>query len=423
MNRFARLGELFKDRKTPVLGALDIFKYIGPGLLVTVGFIDPGNWASNVAAGANYGYALLWMVTLSTLMLIFLQHNAAHLGIASGLCLAEATERHLPKPLARPLLATAFLAALATALAEILGAAIALRMLFGLPLWTGALLTVLVVSWMLFGHSYKRLEKLIIGFVSLIGLGFIFELWLVPVDWRAAALGWVWPSLPEGSLPIVMSVLGAVVMPHNIFLHSEVIQSRQWHLENEAAIRRELRFEFLDTLFSMGVGFAINSAMILVAAATFFAAGQGVGELEQAQAMLGPLLGPAAAIVFAVALLLAGLASSLTAAMAGGTISAGLFGEPYDLDDWHSKAGAGLTLLGAFVAILLVSDPFSGLIYSQMALSVQLPLTIFLLLYLTSAKSVMGPWRNSRLDFVILLVIGLTVTGLNAALLQELFFG
>ena len=133
MNRFARLGALFKDRQKPAFGALEIFKYIGPGLLVTVGFIDPGNWASNVAAGASYGYTLLWMVTLSTIMLIFLQHNAAHLGIASGLCLAEAAEKHLPKALSRPLLASAFLATLATALAEILGAAIALRMLFGCP--------------------------------------------------------------------------------------------------------------------------------------------------------------------------------------------------------------------------------------------------------------------------------------------------
>ena len=272
---------------------------------------------------------------------------------------------------------------------------------------------------MLFGASYKRLEKLIIGFVSLIGLGFIFELWLVPVDWTAAARGWLWPALPAGSLPIVMSVLGAVVMPHNIFLHSEVIQSRQWHLENEAAIKSQLRYEFLDTLFSMGVGFAINSAMILVAAATFFASGSAVSELEQAQAMLGPLLGPAAAIVFAVALLLAGLASTLTAAMAGGTISAGLFGEPYDLDDWHSRAGAALTLVGAFLAILLVSDPFAGLLYSQMALSVQLPLTIFLLLYLTSSQRVMGPWRNSRFDFATLLLIGLIVSGLNLALLHS----
>ena len=399
--------------------AREFLRYIGPGLLITVGFIDPGNWASNLAAGAEYGYLLLWMVTLSTIMLILLQHNAAHLGIVTGLCLSEAATRYLPKWLARPLLATAVLAAVATSLAEILGGAIALQLLFGLPLWLGSVLMAALCSWLLRSNSYSKLEKIIIGFVSLIGLSFLAELVMVPLDWGAAAKGWVTPSLPHGSLLVVMSVLGAVVMPHNLFLHSEVIQSRQWHLEDEAVIKKQLNFEFLDTLFSMSIGWAINSAMILVAAAVFFTQQVQVDDLAQATDMLRPLLGNSAAILFALALLFAGISSTATAGMAGGSIFAGIFGEAYDVKDYHSWHGVLLTYWLAVAIILFIDDPFTGLIYSQMALSVQLPLTIALLIYLTSSKRVMGKFANSLRLKIILGVIGAIVIVLNVMLLLE----
>ena len=399
--------------------AREFLRYIGPGLLITVGFIDPGNWASNLAAGAEYGYLLLWMVTLSTIMLILLQHNAAHLGIVTGLCLSEAATRYLPKWLARPLLATAVLAAVATSLAEILGGAIALQLLFGLPLWLGSMLMAALCSWLLRSNSYSKLEKIIIGFVSLIGLSFLAELLMVPLDWGAAAKGWVTPSLPQGSLLVVMSVLGAVVMPHNLFLHSEVIQSRQWHLEDEAVIKKQLNFEFLDTLFSMSIGWAINSAMILVAAAVFFTQHVQVNDLAQATDMLRPLLGNSAAILFALALLFAGISSTATAGMAGGSIFAGIFGEAYDVQDYHSWHGVLLTYWLAVAIILLIDDPFAGLIYSQMALSVQLPLTIALLIYLTSSKRVMGKFANSLRLKIILGSIGAIVVVLNIMLLLE----
>lgn len=399
--------------------AREFLRYIGPGLLITVGFIDPGNWASNLAAGAEYGYLLLWMVTLSTIMLILLQHNAAHLGIVTGLCLSEAATKFLPGYLAKPLLASAVLASVATSLAEILGGAIALQLLFGLPLWLGSVLMAALCSWLLRSNSYSKLEKIIIGFVSLIGLSFLAELVMVPLDWGAAAKGWVTPSLPHGSLLVVMSVLGAVVMPHNLFLHSEVIQSRQWHLEDEAVIKKQLNFEFLDTLFSMTIGWAINSAMILVAAAVFFTHQVKVDDLAQATDMLRPLLGNNAAILFAVALLFAGISSTATAGMAGGSIFAGIFGEPYDVKDYHSWHGVLLTYWLAVAIILFIDDPFSGLIYSQMALSVQLPWTIALLLYLTSSKKVMGRFANSLRLKLILGFIGIIVIALNVMLLLE----
>lgn len=251
------------------LGGLDFFKYIGSGLLVTVGFIDPGNWASNFAAGADFGYSLLWVITLSTIMLIVLQHNVAHLGIVTGLCLSEAATKYTPKWVSRPILGTAVLASISTSLAEILGGAIALEMLFDIPIIWGSLLTAFFVTIMLFTNSYKRIERSIIAFVSVIGLSFLYELFLVDIDWPLAARSWVTPSIPEGSLLVIMSVLGAVVMPHNLFLHSEVVQSREYNKKDDASIRKLLKYEFYDTLFSMGVGWAINSAMILLAAATF----------------------------------------------------------------------------------------------------------------------------------------------------------
>jgi len=405
----------------PTLGIKELLKFMGPGLLVTVGFIDPGNWASNLAAGSEYGYTLLWMVTLSTFMLIVLQHNVAHLGIVTGDCLAEAATKHLPRKLSVLVLGTALLASSSTALAEILGGAIALQMLFHIPIRLGSVMMLLLILWMLFSNSYARLEKWIIGLVSIIGLSFIYELTLVDVQWTNALMGWVTVDIPIGAMPIIMSVLGAVVMPHNLFLHSEIIQSRKWNLENEEVMKKELKFEFLDTLFSMGVGWAINSAMIILAATTFFNKGLHVTELAQAQQMLVPLVGGGAAIIFAIALLFSGISSTVTAGIAGGTIFAGLYGEPYDMKDNHTKFGVAGILLLSTVAIFLISDPFLGLIYSQMFLSIQLPITVFLQIYLTSSKKVMGDHRNSRITKVVLGGIAVTLAILNIMLLISVF--
>lgn len=408
---------IHRGEHKPRLMALDFVKYIGPGLLVTVGFIDPGNWATNVSAGADYGYKLLWIVTLSTIMLIILQHNAAHLGIATGDCLSEAATKHMRPWIKNTILVSAMAAAVSTAMAELLGGAIALNMLFKIPLRIGTVIVLCVVLWMLLTNSYKKLEKWIIGFVSIIGLSFIFELTLVNINWGAAAQGWITPSFPAGSIPIIMSVLGAVVMPHNLFLHSEIIQSRQWNLENEQVIRRQLKYEFADTILSMIVGWAINSAMILIAATTFFTNGAKVTELGQAQHMLTPMLGSTASTIFALALLFSGVSSTVTAGMAGGSIYAGIYAEPYDIRDSDTKIGVLITLILAAVVIFFIRDPFSGLVFSQMFLSIQLPVTIFTQIYLTSSKKVMGKYVNSRLDVSFLWIIGIIVSVLNIALL------
>lgn len=398
-------------------GGLELLRWVGPGLLVTVGFIDPGNWATNMAAGSTYGYGLLWVVTASTLMLIMLQHNAAHLGIVTGECLAESCAHHLPRPLAHLVLASAWLACVATMMAEVLGGGIALQMLLGLPVRLGAAIVAAASAALLLTNSYRRVERWIIGFVSLIGISFLAEIAMVRVDWASAAVGWVVPSMPAGSAAIVVSVLGAVVMPHNLFLHSEVIQSQHFEGQGDAVIRERLDHEFVDTLLSMGIGWAINSAMVVLAASTFFSAGVQVDDLAQAAATLEPMLGPAARVIFALALLFAGLASSVTAGMAAGTVSAGMAGEPYDIHDRHSSLGVVGCFMGALVALLLVDDPFDGLLWSQALLSLQLPITVFAQIWLTSSPRVMGRYANGPVLKAALALIGLVVTALNAVLL------
>ena len=385
------LKDLRRRDHPHVLGGLDILKYIGPGLLVTVGFIDPGNWASNFAAGSSFGYSLLWVVTLSTIMLIALQHNVAHLGIVTGLCLSEAAVKYSPKWVGKPIIVTAILASISTSLAEILGGAIALQMLFGIAIPTGAVLTTIAVLVMLFTNSYQKMERSIIGFVSMIGLSFIYELFLVDIQWPKAIAGAFVPS----------------------------VQSREIHLKGDARIQHMLKYEFVDTLFSMIVGWAINSAMILLAASTFFAHGQQVDELQQAQAMLHPLLGNNAANIFAIALLLAGISSTITSGMAAGSIFSGLFGESYNAKDTHSIVGIVLSLGVALLLIFFIGNAFQGLLISQMVLSIQLPFTVFLQVSLTSSKRVMGKYANSRLNSAFLYSLAALVTALNIWLLIE----
>jgi manganese transport protein len=292
-------------------------------------------------------------------------------------------------------------------------------MLFDVPVKIGSILVTVFVMVMLLTNSYRKIEKWIIGFVSIIGLSFLYELFLVDVDWVTAGISWVKPSIPEGSMLLLMSVLGAVVMPHNLFLHSEVIQSRQWNLQDEKIIKKQLKFEFADTLFSMLIGWAINSAMIILAAATFFKNSIKVDELQQAEKLLEPLLGTNASVVFGVALLFAGVASSITSGMAGGSIVSGMYKEPYDIKDNHSRIGVLVSLLGALIIIFFIGNPFKGLILSQVFLSIQLPFTVAMQIYLTSSKKVMGKYANSRFLIILLSVIAGIVTFLNIKLLVD----
>lgn len=410
-----------KINKKQKSSAFELFKYIGPGLLVTVGFIDPGNWASNFAAGSEFGYALLWVVTLSTIMLIILQFNVTQLGIATGLCLSEATNKYLRKTNSRIVLWSAIGASISTSLAEILGGAIALNMLVDIPIKIGAILVTVFVSIMMFSNSYKKIERYVIAFVSLIGLSFIYELFLINVDWETAAKSWVIPSFPQGSMLLIMSVLGAVVMPHNLFLHSEIIQSRKVKKRDEQSIEKQMKYDFWDTLFSMLIGWAINSAMILLATTTFFKEGIVVNDLQQAKSLLDPLLGNNAGVVFALALLFAGISSTMTSGIAAGSIFAGMYDEPYNKNDIHSRLGVVISLGVALLIIFVINNPFKGLIISQAILSLQLPITVFVQVRLTSSEKVMGKYANRPFTKCVLYIIAGIVTFLNILLLISFF--
>lgn len=418
INQFTKL---LKATHKPTLEARNFLKYIGPGILVTVGFIDPGNWAANLAMGSTFGTLLLWVVTLGTIILIVLQHNAAKLGIVSDLCLAEAATVYLKSYISRPVLFTAMIASIATALAEILGAAIALNMLFHLPVILGSILIGILCIWLVTTNSYKIMEKWIMGFVSLIGLSFLYELSLPHINWPSVFTGLIIPTFPQGSSLLIMAVLGAIVMPHNLFLHSEIIHNKYWDKNDKKILDKQMKYEFFDTFFSMIMGWLINSAMIIVAASTFFYNKIHVTQLQQAESMLRPILGHKSAIVFAVALLFAGVASSVTAGMAGGSIFAGIYKEIYDIKDFHTKVGIYITYISAVLVIFFINNLYKGLIISQVVLGLQLPFTIFLQIYLTSSPKVMGKYVNSKFLTICLIFIALLITILNLSLILDLF--
>jgi manganese transport protein len=397
--------------------------YLGPGFFVTVGFIDPGNWATNIAAGSMFDYDLLWVVALGTAILILWQHMSAHLGTVTGKCLAEAVPANMNKASALLYGSTAMAACVATALAEILGAAIGLKLLLRIPIPIGVWITAAFVILTTWRQGHGSLERAIVGFVSLIGLCYLIELYLVKPDWSAAAYHLIVPTLSSGSILVAIGVLGAVVMPHNMYLHSEVIQNREWKGKSEAETRHLLRFEFLDTLVAMLVGMAINAAMIIVAAAAFHRHGVLVNDLAQSSETLKPLVGQLASVVFGAGLLVAGVASAMTAAIAGGTVFSGYMGNETEIGSPSFRWGMLLTILPASLVIMAVRHTLHALVISQVCLSIQLPLTMLPLYLLTRSRRVMGSYAIGGLEAAAMVVSGLAVVALNGLLVYQLLGG
>lgn len=397
----------------------ELLGYLGPAFLVTVGFIDPGNWATNIGGGSSFGYRLLWVITLSTLMLILFQTLSARLGIVTGLSLAQNCKRHFHPVLAWFLGGTAVVANGATDLAEFLGAAIGLNIIFGIPVAIAAPIAGVIVFGLigLQRRGFQTIEHIIIGFISVIGFCYVIELWLVKPDWASAALHSVKPSLDSKSIYLAMGMLGAVVMPHNIYLHSDVIQHRDWTGE-QARKERLFRFELVDTTLAMGAGWAINSAMIVVAAAVFHFHGANVTSIEQASATLSPLVGEVARALFAVALLAAGLSSSITATLASVSVVTGYLGR-----DVNFVLSRIITMAPALIVIALGLDSYRLLILSQVILSIQLPFTVVPLLLVTSSKKVMGIYRNCRTVVYLGAFLALVLVGLNVWLLVSALSG
>ncbi|NOZ05671.1 MAG: hypothetical protein GXP41_04870 [Chloroflexi bacterium] len=400
----------------------EFLRYLGPGFLVTVGFIDPGNWATNIAGGADFNYSLLWVITLSTLMLIVLQHLAAKLGIVTGRSLAVNVRSYFPRPLSNLFGISIILASAATDLAEYLGAALGFSLLFGIPVLLGAPITVVLVIAAILGQKYHTLERMIIVFLAIIAACYVVELFIVQPDWAAALPSIVVPEVHADSIVVAMAMLGAVVMPHNIYLHSNVIQSREWG-KDEAAKRRLIRFSFGDTVLAMGAGWIVNSAMIIVAAAVFFRHGISVGSIEQASETLRPLAGPLAQFAFGVALLFAGIGSSITSSMAEANVVTGFLGHPEDPHSTIYRVGLIVTSVPAMLVIAMNFNTYKLLILSQVVLSLQLPLTIIPLLILARSGKVMGKFRSGNIEISVGWLIALVVIGLNGLLLYQTFGG
>ena len=399
----------------------ELLRYLGPGFVVTIGFIDPGNWATNIAGGSQFGFQLLWIISLSTLMLIFLQHIAARLGIVSGRSLAANVRSRFSRPWVWIFGVTIVAACAATQLAEYLGAALGFSLLLHIPVYVGAPLTLVINYLLIAGRQYDNLERVIVAFLAVIALCYIVELYVVHPDWAGAVPHWVIPSLSGKSVLIGMAMLGAIVMPHNIYLHSDVILSREWDVEPRHRIRL-MRFELVDTTLAMGLGWLVNSAMIIVAAAVFFRHGITVDSIGRASQTLRPLAGSLSQLLFGVGLLAAGLSSSVTSTLATANVICSYLGRPADPHSRLFKQAVALVPIVPIIVIASGLNPFRVLILSQVVLSLQLPLTIVPLLLLARRRDVMGDMRLHSLGSSVGWLIATVIIGLNLFLLYQTFF-
>jgi manganese transport protein len=400
----------------------DFLRYLGPGFIITVGFIDPGNWATNVAGGSQFGYTLLWVITLGTLMLVLYQSMSARLGIVTGHSLAYNIRSRFSRPWTAVFGSTIVIACIATDVAELLGGALGFQILFGIPLLVGGLITVVLQILLVVTGRYRHIERVVIAFIAVIALCYVIELALVNPDWASAAHHAFIPHLDTASMLVAIGMLGAVVMPHNVYLHSNVVLQREQPHDDEGK-RRLIRYEFGDTSLAMGLGWVINSAMVIVAAAVFFRHGIVVDSLPQASATLEPLAGSLARLLFGIGLLFAGLGSSFTSAMAEVNVFTAYLGRPEDPRTKLYRIGLFILAIPALAVIAFGGDPLRILIYSQVALTIQLPLTIFPLLILVFSKKVMGEFRSGGAERILAIIATLALTVLNILFLYTLAGG
>jgi manganese transport protein len=362
--------------RRPKNNLLALLRNTGPGFLVAVGFIDPGNIASGVVAGSLYGYKLLWVVALGTALVYFLQRRAALVGLGGRVCLSEAIAERVGRGARYGLASLLALAGVATLVAELLGAAVGLNILTGLPVPLGAALAAVAAYAVVWRGEYHHVEDIVVGFVALIGGCYLVEVLLARPAWAEVARGALVPALDGGSLWVALSLLGAIVMPTNLYLHSSLVQERNWTLE-------DLKSERVDTALSMGVGGLINASIVVVAAAVFFQNGRAVETLAGAAETLAPLAGPAAKTVFALALVAAGFASAVTGMMASAYGVGGFLHRSQHHHDKPFRLIAAAVTAIAFVVVTLDADALWLMVGSQAALAVLLPATVVPLLLLS----------------------------------------
>ncbi len=397
-----------------------LLPFLGPAFIASIAYVDPGNFATNIQAGAQFGYELLWVILGSNLMAMLLQALSAKLGIATGKNLAEHCRERFPRPVVLIMWVLMELVAMATDLAEFLGAAVALNLLFNIPLWIAGLLTAAItfVILSLEHFGFRPLEAVITGFLAVIALSYLVELFLGHADWATIANNTFIPHFTNSeSILLGAGILGATVMPHAIFLHSALTQGRVVVTKPEQQ-RRLFHFEIIDVVIAMVIASSVNAAMLITAAAAFHSAGQNVGTLQQAYLTLQPLLGRAAGVVFGVALLASGLSSSSVGTMAGQVIMQGFL--HYHIPPWVRRI---VTIIPSLIVIFIGLDPTRTLVISQVVLSFGLPFAVIPLVAFTSNKSLMGGLVNRSFTTILACLCAVLILALNLFLLYQTFFG
>ena len=398
-----------------------MFAFFGPAYLISVGYIDPGNWATDLEGGARFGYTLIWVLLMSNAMALVLQALSARLGIVTGRDLAQACRDHYPRSVVYILWILTEIAIVATDLAELIGTTVGLNLLFGIPVLWGVVIggcdTLLLLAIQNFG--IRRFEAFILSLVTIIGLCFVFEVFISGPEWGQVISGFV-PRIPEEGLYIIIGIVGATVMPHNLYLHSALVQTRAYDTSTEGK-RQAFKYNLIDSAVSLNAAFFINAAILIVSAAVFFKAGTVVTELQQAHSMLSPLLGTTlAGLAFAVALLCSGQASTLTGTLAGQIVMEGFL---------HFKIRPVLrrfitrmlAVIPAALTIMYMGDAgtYKLIILSQVILSLQLPFAVIPLIHFTSDRRAMGEFVNKYWVRILSWIVAGIIVALNMKLVTD----
>ncbi|HZK71926.1 MAG TPA: Nramp family divalent metal transporter [Clostridia bacterium] len=395
-------------------------KYLGPAFIVSVAYIDPGNFATNICAGSQFNYNLVWVILWSNLMAIFLQSMSAKLGVATGQNLPQVCAKIFSRKANWVFWIFAEFAAIATNLAEILGGALGLYLLFGIPMTYAGIITAALTFIIVYLGKYgQRVVEIVIGvLVAVIAIAYTFELFLAKPDWAEAGIHTLIPAFPNAdAVLIAVGMLGATVMPHVIYLHSQLVQSRN-HDHDYVSKKRHLLMEKIDIIIAMNIAFIVNAAMVIVSASVFFKNGLAVETIEQAHQTLAPLLGGLSSGAFGIALIASGLSSSAVGTMAGQTVMQGFVG--LKISDNVTRL---VTMAPAMIIVASGINPLKALLLSQVALSFILPIAIIPMLLITKNKALMGPFVNKPLTNFLGWVITSIIVSVNAVLLYLLFVG
>ena len=394
--------------------------FTGPAVVASIAYIDPGNFATNIQAGAKYGYTLLWAVLGANLIAMLFQGLSAKIGIVTGRNLAELSRDRFPQPIPFLMWCVSEVAAMATDLAEFIGGAIGLSLLAHIPLFPAMIATGIITYGLLAlgGRGFRRIELIVGTFVATIGICYVIELFVAPVDWQAAAAGALTPRIPEPqALTIAVGIVGATVMPHALFLHSALTQARV-PVNSDADRAKVLRFSNREVVVALCVAGAVNMAMVMMSAAAFNAGHREVAEIETAYHTLTPLLGAGAAAVFLVSLIASGMSSSVVGTMGGQIIMQGFFRRSIPI--WFRRL---ITMIPAFIVVGLGIETTKALVLSQVILSLALPVPMIAIVILSSDRRLMGAFANGPATRLLARIGAGLVFLLNLVLLYETAFG